>query len=46
VSNFKYSENVIDNENKISSCVMERTQAGNGAYYANLHLFKIKLSIN
>jgi hypothetical protein len=33
---------VID-ENKISSCVMERIQAGNKEYYANLHLFKSKL---
>jgi hypothetical protein len=43
VSNFKYSGNVIDNENKISSCVMERIQAGNKEYYANLHLLKSKL---
>jgi hypothetical protein len=42
VSNFKYLVNVIDNENKISSCVMERIQAGK-AYYTNLHLFKNKL---
>jgi hypothetical protein len=32
--NFKYLGDVIDNENKISSCVMERIQAGNKAYYA------------
>jgi hypothetical protein len=38
VSNFKYLGNVIDNENKIGSCVMERIQAGNKAYYANLHM--------
>jgi hypothetical protein len=31
VSNFKYSGNVIHNENKISSCVMERIQVGNKA---------------
>jgi hypothetical protein len=41
VSNFKYLGNVIDNENKISS-VMERIQAGNKAYYANLHLLRGK----
>jgi hypothetical protein len=35
VSNFKYLGNVTDNENKISSCVMERIQTGNKAYYAN-----------
>jgi hypothetical protein len=43
VSNFKYLQNVIDNENKISSCVMERIQTGNKAYCANLHLFKSRL---
>jgi sorting nexin-29 len=43
VSNFKYLGNVIDNENKIIICVMEEIQAGNKAYYANLHSFKIKL---
>jgi hypothetical protein len=29
VSNFKYLVNVTDNENKSSSCVSERIQAGN-----------------
>jgi hypothetical protein len=35
----------MDNENKISSCVMERIQAGYKAYYANLHLLKSKANI-
>jgi hypothetical protein len=43
VSNLKYLGNAIDKENKNGSCVMERTQAGNKAYYANLHLLKRKL---
>jgi hypothetical protein len=43
VSNFKYSGNVFDVKNKINSCVMETIQAGNQAYYANLHLFKSNL---
>jgi hypothetical protein len=43
VSKFKYLGNVTDNENKISSRVMERIQAGNKAYYANLHPRKSKL---
>jgi hypothetical protein len=43
VSNFKYLGNVIDNENKFSSCVMERIQTRNKAYYGNYHLFKSKL---
>jgi hypothetical protein len=43
VSNFKYLGNVIDNENKISSCVMERIQAGNKACYANLHILKSRI---
>jgi hypothetical protein len=43
VSNFKDLWNVTDNENKIRSCVMKIIQAGNKAYYANLHLLKYKL---
>jgi hypothetical protein len=42
-SNFKYLGNVVDNENKISTCVMERLQAANKAYYADLHPLKSKL---
>jgi hypothetical protein len=29
MSTFKYLANIIDNENKIGSCVMKRMQAGN-----------------
>lgn len=43
VSNFRYLRNLIDNENKISSCVMDQIQAGNKAFYASLHLLKSRL---
>jgi hypothetical protein len=44
VSNLNTWGDVIDNENKISSCVMERIQAGNKAYIDKL-ISKLQIDI-
>jgi sorting nexin-29 len=43
VNTFKYLGFLIDNENRITSTIRERIQAGNKAYHANIQLLKNKL---
>ena len=39
VSSFKYLDNVINEEGRISECVKDRIQTGNRAYTANYLIF-------
>jgi hypothetical protein len=43
VSEFKYLENIIENNNRNDRCRTERIQTGNKAHYANFQMLKSKI---
>jgi len=43
VSEFKYLGNIIENNNRIDSCIKERIQTGDKAYCANLQMLISKI---
>jgi hypothetical protein len=43
VSELKYLENIIENNNRSDRCIKERIQAGRKAYYPNIQMLKSKI---